>query len=444
MKKILASLTFVLAAVWLASIAPATILAQEAASPSCQLPAFHAQADFDPQSAVWVAWPSSDFGAEYISSKLTAAQGVIVNLTQALAEHVTVKMVVSDNATQKQVQKKLVSQGVNMADVKFITLTHTDPWTRDWGPIFVVDGQGNKKVVNFKWNAWGLPEYADPNETQTQDDFAPAAAAEEGLGLINANIVSEGGNHVFNGKGTMMAVLSTDLQRNPGYNQSQIEDEFRRVLGVKNFVWLQRGVVDDNIPTERSWPGPGGQPDAYAMGAEHIDEFARFAGPNTILLAEVTAQEAAQDPIAAENRIRLENNYQILKAARDQDGKKFTIIRVPAAETMYYQLDQNDGLYQWVSSMTFDDGSSVPAWPAPVYDIAATSYMNFVVTNGAVLVQQYWKSGLPSVIRQKDSQALQIIGSAFPGRQVIGISAYDLDINSGGIHCATQEEPATN
>jgi agmatine deiminase len=242
----------------------------------------------------------------------------------------------------------------------------------------------------------------------------------------------------------MMAVLTTEMQRNPGLTQAQLEKEYKRVLGVTNFVWLQRGVVDDNIPTERSWIGPDGQPDAYAMGAEHIDEFARFASPNTILLAEVSAQEAAQSPIAAETRKRLENNYQILKASKDQDGKKFTIIRVPAAETMFYRLDQNDGLYQWVSSMTFDDGSSVPAWPAPVYDIAATSYMNFVVTNGAVIVQQYWKAGLPNAIKQKDQPALQIIGSAFSGRQVVGISAYDLDINSGGIHCATQEEPAAN
>jgi agmatine deiminase len=75
--------------------------------------------------------------------------------------------------------------------------------------------------------------------------------------------------------------------------------------------------------------------------------------------------------------------------------------------------------------------------PAPLH-FAGTrlpaSYLNFYVTNGAVLV--------PTFNDPKDRQALGMLAELFPGRAVVGIHAVDLVWGFGTIHCLTQQEPA--
>jgi len=89
----------------------------------------------------------------------------------------------------------------------------------------------------------------------------------------------------------------------------------------------------------------------------------------------------------------------------------------------------------------FDDGRPVKDGD-PIQQIIASSYLNFLVTNGCVLVAAYYKEGMPESTKQKDSEAANILRKVFPGRDIIQI--YEIDnVNSGGggIHCITQQEP---
>ena len=63
------------------------------------------------------------------------------------------------------------------------------------------------------------------------------------------------------------------------------------------------------------------------------------------------------------------------------------------------------------------------------------SYANFYIANGVVLVPLY---GGP-----KDRAALDTLAALFPGRRVTGIDACALILGLGGIHCVTQQQPAT-
>ena len=63
------------------------------------------------------------------------------------------------------------------------------------------------------------------------------------------------------------------------------------------------------------------------------------------------------------------------------------------------------------------------------------SYLNFYLANGAVL--------LPMFGDAKDDAAYEAINAAFPDRQAIQIDAADLVHGGGGIHCITQQQPAT-
>jgi agmatine deiminase len=68
--------------------------------------------------------------------------------------------------------------------------------------------------------------------------------------------------------------------------------------------------------------------------------------------------------------------------------------------------------------------------------------MNFVISNGVVLVARYWRAGRSAGTLRKDRMAKRILQTVFPGRQIVQIDAETLNFGGGGMHCATQQEPA--
>ena len=197
MKKILARTGF-----YLIAIALLTVSVSSLGQPG----KFHFPAEFEPQDAVWMSWPTQTYKVDYV--KHPGPETVQIEMVRNLVSHVKVKMVVGSNAVMRQAEKALLDSNVPIDNVEFHILPYVDIWPRDWGAIYVVNDLGEKMVVDFKFNGWGLPEYLNPKETADYDNFAIIAAREQGLDTITANIVSEGGDRDFNGKGTMMAILS--------------------------------------------------------------------------------------------------------------------------------------------------------------------------------------------------------------------------------------------
>jgi agmatine deiminase len=64
----------------------------------------------------------------------------------------------------------------------------------------------------------------------------------------------------------------------------------------------------------------------------------------------------------------------------------------------------------------------------------AASYVNFYLCNGGVVVPT---AGVPS-----DGEALERIGHAYPGREVVGVPGGVIAFGGGGPHCITQQVPA--
>lgn len=75
--------------------------------------------------------------------------------------------------------------------------------------------------------------------------------------------------------------------------------------------------------------------------------------------------------------------------------------------------------------------------------VPVRSYENYVVTNGAVLLQTYWKQGRSNRLKTTEDRVKEIFQSVFPGRKIIGIDAENVNLWGGGIHCITQHMPAT-
>jgi agmatine deiminase len=365
-----------------------------------------------------------------------------MRIIEELVPYVKVKIAVQDSNEMDKIKSLLENNNIPIQKVSFHSVPHGDIWFRDMGPIFIVSNKGKLKIVDFNFNGWGYESHTT-EYARLEEKVDRLIAKEMGIETIMTRLISEGGDREFNGKGTMITVESVELQRNPNMPQDEIEKEFKRLFGVTKVIWLKKGIYEDDFAFIGTVWGPDGEKNAYRTGTTggHIDEFCRFVDASTILLAQVTPEEAENDPIAKENHLRLEENFEILKNATDQDGKAFKIIRMPHPTTIYHTIEPGDRIYTYISELDYEDGSVFPKGKK-VKVIPAMSYLNFLVSNGILLAPKYWKLGLPEIIKRKDEQAIKTLHSVFPNRKIVALDTIIVNLGGGGLHCISQQEPA--
>ncbi len=391
-------------------------------------------AEFETQRAVWLGWPVSD------AKRGLSTIDVYLQLIRILAPHVTVKIATQNEAESHRVASMLTSHSISMKNVDLVCIPHDDIWFRDMGPRFLTDGQGRMAVQKFAFNAWGYEAIDSPDILLDQQ--VPDRVAEMyDLELLASELINEGGDLEFNGQGTLITVEAVELQRNFGKTRDEIEAELKAVFDLDNVIWLKKGVYDDDLPFDGTLPGPDGLKDVLTCLATggHIDEHCRFVSADTVLVAEVSEEEAEKDPIADVTRRRLEENVEILQKATDQDGKPLVIRRIPVPDSLFSTMRSGDDVYDYYREK-YDSGFVYPIGEE-IKVIAAASYSNFLITNGVVLGAEYWRPGLPDSIRHKDQLARSVLEDLFPDRTVHTIDVRALNFGGGGIHCITQQEP---
>ncbi|MRG97375.1 agmatine deiminase family protein [Polyangium spumosum] len=392
-------------------------------------------AEFEPHASIWLAWP------RYENKAGKPTEPVLMGIIRALHGHVSVDVLAQDEAEARAIRDRFAREAVPSDHVKIHAVPHADIWLRDMGPIFVKTSGGGRAVVDYAFNSWGYPGFDRSSKAARIEDAVDRSVARlRGLPVVPSSLSSEGGDRESNGAGTLMLTERVERQRNPGLSREQIEAEFRRTLGARSFVWLPQGIVEDDATWEG--PLPGGIYTPLTPGG-HVDEFARFADARTILLGEVTEEEAREDTIRAMTRERLERARAAMEASVDQDGRPFRIVRVPMPEPLYDTMGPGDGVYETMKGMRYTSGVPFPKGE-PVRIIVSTSYLNFLVTNGVVLVQVYFKEGRSPRVKEKDEAAQRILAEAFPGRKIVPIDAEAVNLGGGGVHCITQQEPAAD
>jgi agmatine deiminase len=336
-------------------------------------------AEWEPHEATWIAWPHH---RDDWPGKFAAIEWVYVETVRHLHRSELVRVMVNDEAAAKRARRKLASAGVDLSRVAFITIVTDRSWTRDYGPIFVKGSGGALAVANWRFSGWA--KYAN-----WQNDDAVAAQAAEKLGVPiiepafqRQRACLEGGAIDVNGQGLVLTteecLLSEVQSRNPELGQADLDELFRRYLGIEKVIWLGAGIAGD---------------DTHG----HVDDIARFVDTETIV--------AVREPkIADANHAPLLDNWDRLNSARDLEGRTFNVVELPMPEPVVFK------------------GQRLPA-----------SYANFYIANDRVLV--------PTFNDPNDRRALGILKELFPGRHVIGIHAVDLVWGLGTIHCLTQQQP---
>jgi agmatine deiminase len=286
---------------------------------------FRMPAEWEPHEATWLAWPheKSDWPGKF--APIPWLYGEIV---RHLARVERVRILVEDSAAERAARAILEKSHADLNAVDFLHQVTDRSWIRDYGPIFVKNRAGEVAITQWGFNAWA--KY----DNWRNDCRAPESIAR----LLQTprwcpGLVLEGGAIDVNGAGKMLATeecLLSDVQaRNPGLSRAGIEHAFAKYLGIKEVIWLGRGIAGD---------------DTHG----HVDDLARFTSADTV----VTVVEPDKSD---ENHEPLKQNLARLRARGD-----LKIAMLPMPEPVYFANQR------------------LPA-----------SYANFYIANSIVLVPTF-------------------------------------------------------
>ena len=163
-------------------------------------------------------------------------------------------------------------------------------------------------------------------------------------------------------------------------SKDEVEELLKTELGARRFLWLNHGYL------------AGDDTDS------HIDMLARFVSRETIVYLKCYDKED-------EHFRELEEMEEELKSFKTDEGKPYNLIPIPLPKPIY------------------KGGQRLPA-----------SYINFLITNHAVIVPVYKN--------EKDSEVIEIFKKLFPDREIIPLDSRRLIEQGGSIHCSTMQVPS--
>ena len=405
-------------------------------------------AEWEPHAATWLAWPHhhGDW-----PGKFEPIPWVYAEIIGNLVKHERVELIVNSAAAARQARRLLERADAFSANIRFHHWPTNRVWLRDSGCIFLMpqpgfarpDSRGHLHPSTPKPGVPGTPGLSPhenrPHEHREGREFTRAdkqlkkagALAPEGILALKfrfngwakysnwrhdekigslmikaaiptlrtsrrvghpqeihptsggKRIVLEGGSIDVNGAGTLLTteecLLSKVQERNPHMTRVHYEKAFADYLGCPHTIWLGRGIFGD---------------DTHG----HVDDLTRFVSKDTV----VTMVEHNSND---DNHAPLRANLRRLQAARNQDGRQFTIVEIPMPQPVVFE------------------GRRLPA-----------SYANFYIANGVVLV--------PVFNRPNDRVALNTLAQLFPTREIVPIYSGDFIWGLGAMHCMTQQQPA--
>ncbi|MCR1973530.1 agmatine deiminase family protein [Clostridium sporogenes] len=399
--------------------------------------------EFEKQESVMIIWPPSAYATSKLNNDIVSVQ-----IVQALIEEVKVIICCFDMDVQNRAQKVLINEGVDTNLIKFVIFPSSIVYPRDFGAEIMISNKGNRARVDFHFDMYGY--YSEEDElSKLLYGFSKFHA--ESVGIENTrycNLISEGGDHEFNGRNIMMAIQETEVdKRNPNKTIAEVEKELKEVFNLDQIIWLPQCSYDD----EYSYCGPIPSSDntfnsfRSASANGHIDEICRFVSHDTILMAYVSDEEALNSKLHALNKERLDKGFEAVKAAKDFDGKPFKILKMPVPEPIYIDLYPKDDAYNhWSEAKEEMNGvllNGTPFPDDPINVLPALSYCNFLIANNVVIAQKYYEKGMSELIKEKDEKALNVLKSAFPNHRIVQVNTLALNLYGGGIHCHTRNIP---
>ncbi len=208
-------------------------------------------AEFEPMEGALIRYP---FGISY-------------DIIAEMSQDIEVVTIVANTSQEDFVDQQYRSHSVNTDNCSYLIAPTDSYWTRDYGPWFIINGNGEEGIVDFIYNR------PRPNDNQIPSEYGQA----NNIPVYAMDLVTTGGNYMTDGHGT---AVSTDLvwSENPDKTPAEIDQMVHDYLGIDTYH-----VV----------------PDALGEYIQHIDCWAKYLSPETIMIIEVPPSDTQYDEIEA-------------------------------------------------------------------------------------------------------------------------------------------------
>ncbi len=345
-------------------------------------------AEWEPHAGTWMLWPERH---DNWRDGALPAQRAFAAVASAIATSEPVTMGVS--AALFDAARRALPPAVRVVEI-----SSNDAWMRDVGPTFVVDRMRRARGVDWIFNAWGGRSGGIYAPWDLDDQVAAKVLEIERTPRYRAPFVLEGGAIHVDGQGTLLTTEECLLNpnRNPKLGRGQIESLLERYLGVRQIIWLSRGVFNDETDG-------------------HVDNLCCFVRAGEVVL---TWCDDPADPQYDISRAA----WEVLQNTRDSRGKRLKI----------HKLQQPGPLY-----MSAAEAAGIEAVPGNrlrrAGDRLAGSYVNFYIANRAIV--------MPLLDPRTDRAAKAALARLCPGRKLIGVPSREILLGGGNIHCITQQQP---
>ncbi len=279
-----------------------------------------AVAEWEPATGVLICYPLE------IPLELVAAMSEVVEVVTYVANETSMQAAIRDYA----------SVGVDTSNCMFIfTGSNWIPYTRDFGPWYIFDGNGEQGMIDnlYPWPSSG-------------EDLAPQILGDTlGIPVYETGLWLEGGNYMTDGMGTAITTDYTYLENEP-LTPAQIDGLFEEYLGITN----HRTV-----------------PDPFNYWVPHIDCHAKFLDPGRILVIEPS-------PV---NTI-IEENVEYWETLMSGYGRPYDILRIPGlgyANSLFL----NDHVFVALSNSP-GDSIALTIWEEalPGYEVEGFTHPGFI------------------------------------------------------------------
>lgn len=350
---------------------------------------FHMPAEFGPHQGTWMLWPERP---DNWREGARPAQKAYTDIAKAISrfEPVTV------GVNQRQY---LNARNMLPDNIRVIEMSNDDAWIRDCGPTFVKNHEGELRGINWVFNAWGGLFNGLYFPWDKDDQVAKKVCDIENRNCYSAkDFVLEGGSIHVDGEGTVITTEECLLSkgRNPDLSKDEIDHTLIEYLGADKVIWLKKGIFNDETNG-------------------HVDNICCFVRPGVVLLAWTDDESDPQYAISKEN-------YEILSNTTDARGRQLEIHKLHIPKPIIITKQESEGVEAIDGTLPRLGG-----------DRLAASYVNYYHVNGGII--------MPIFDDPQDEVAINQLKSLYPDREVVAVSAREILLGGGNIHCITQQLP---
>lgn len=362
---------------------------------------FRMPGEFEPHDHIFMIWPER---TDNWRQGAKPAQRAYTEVAKAIAKHTPVTMLVN-NTQFANARARLPEH------IRVVEMSSDDAWCRDCGPTFVInDKTGEIRGVDWIFNAWGglkdglyFPWANDDAMAQKICDLQGIDSYRTDADSCPAGLdfILEGGSIHVDGEGTLitteMCLLNPESGRNyPDLNREQIEMMLKEYLNLEKIIWIKDGI------------------DPYETNG-HIDDVACYIRPGEV--ACIWTEDENHPFYAAAQAA-----YKTLSEAVDAKGRKLKVYKMCMTKEPCYLKDA-DSIDTATGAIPREEG-----------EISIASYMNFLITNKAIILPQYGD--------ENDALAVQQAQEMFPGYTIEPVMTTEVAYGGGNIHCITQQQPS--